>query len=210
MGFIYFEYINNYTNKYVDSVPFVKARVTHESFNLGDLPDELGRDDDMWYNLRYDRRKAVYDLERHLKKHPDNHVLLGWLSNCYKSIGQKRKAHALLEENYQKNPTELFPRCDYGVHQIKYHKNHKIVPSLLDETFNLHELYPGRDQFHVTEIMAFYQALGLYFVCEGDYKTAKLLVDTLKDIDCAQTEAVEDIEHALLDVKIKQAMRANR
>ncbi len=188
------------------SLPFVKAQVTHESFDDKILPVELAMDDEARHAIRYDRKRAVFILEKYLRKYPDNSVVISWLSNCYKSIGQKRKAYALIEENYQRNGNDLFVRSDYAVYQIKYRKNHTIVPSVFDKTFNLDELYPERDMYHVTEIMAFYQALGLYFVCEGKNETATLLVDTLKRLNCHTSEAVEDIEYALHDAKIKQTM----
>ncbi len=94
-----------------------------------------------------------------------------------------------------------------AVYQIKYHKNHQIVPSLCNNTFNLDELYPERKVFHTAEVSAFYHALGLCFACMGDLKMAALLVDTLKDIGLERSEAVEDIEYALRAAKIKQMMQ---
>jgi len=192
-----------------ERLPFVDALVTNQPFTCEDFPVEVGMDQEVMHAIRYDKKKAAFGLEKYLRKYPGNPVLMSWLSYTYDSIGQKRKAHALLEENYQKNPTNLFARADYAVYQIKYHKNHLVVPSLFEGNFKLHELYPEQEMFHTAQIMAFYHALGLYFVCEEDFKTATLLVNTLRAIGCENVEAVEDIEYALRDAKIKQAMWAN-
>jgi len=203
--FDYFEYDKTVR---VDSLPFVNAPVTDGDANEeATAPAEILDDYEAMDAIRSDQKKAVRILEDYIRKYPGNPVLLCWLSYSYNRIGQKRRSQELLKENDALNPTHLFVRFDYAVYQIKYHKNHQIVPLLCNNTFNLDELYPERKVFHTAEISAFYHALGLYFVCMGDLKTAALLVDTLKDIDLENSEAVEDIEFALRAAKIKQMMR---
>lgn len=198
------------TYEVIESLPLVNASVTHESFSSLEFPPELGLDDEFLDTLKFNRKRATFILENFLKKYPGNAVILSWLACCYGLIGQKRRALAILEENYQKNKAvEVFARADYAIHLIKYQNNHTIVPSLFDDTFNLGKLYPERKLFHITEIMVYYHALGLYFVKEGDLTSAQLLLDTLMHLGCNDVDAAEDIVTALRLAKTKQAMKSS-
>ncbi len=203
-----FNYFGYAKTVFADSLPFVNASVTDgDADEETTAPAEILGDYEAMEAIRSDQKRAVRILEDYIRKYPGNPVLLCWLSYSYNRIGQKRRSQELLKENYALNPAHLFVRFDYAVYQIKYHKNHQIVPSLCTNTFNLDELYPERKVFHTAEVSAFYHALGLYFVCRGDLKTAALLVDTLKNIGLERSEAVGDIEYALRAAKIKQMMQ---
>ena len=57
----------------------------------------------------------------------------------------------------------------------------KEISAVLGGHFSLTQMYPHRDVFHISEVVAFYSFLGRYRVTEGDLDQAESILRFLKD-----------------------------
>lgn len=171
--------------------------VTNEPIDLKELPPEVDKIHEKVYNKVHKMPgEAIVQLTGYLKKYPDHPVLLNWLICAYQNDGQYDKIGPLVFKNFEKNPTYLFARTNYGMYELRKNSNYKVVPIIFNNVLWLPNLYPERDEFHSTEAESFYQLIGHYYVYDGQLDKAQNVVDLLDSFD-ANPSIVEPLEMLL-------------
>jgi tetratricopeptide (TPR) repeat protein len=125
--------------------------------------------------------KAIPELLEWIEKYPDIPMLYNCLSGAYDKTGQYEKSHKTIEENYQRNPDNLFARLNYaGVYLDK--GDYEKVAEIFEYKFDLKLLYPKRDMFHISEVTYFMGIAGVYFFDIGEREAAQTYLDMLKQL----------------------------
>ncbi len=101
------------------------------------------------------------------------------------------KQKQIIAENYQKNPKNLFARCNYARLCLAENKTDDI-PEIFSNHFELKPLYPKRTQFHITEYTALTSVACEYLFQKGNVEQAEALLTKLQEI------APESVETRLI------------
>ena len=127
-------------------------------------------------------REAIPELLELIAHYPDVPAFYNYLSAAYSLSGQRDKAEAAIEDNYQRNPDYLFARIHYGELCLT-RRDYDRIAEVFDHKFDLKLLYPKRKKFHVSEVMGFVGLLGVYFFETGRCETAEKYYDVMNQID---------------------------
>jgi tetratricopeptide (TPR) repeat protein len=147
------------------------------------LPQEVKEAINRLHDLSQRRpREAIPELLEWIAHYPDVPVFYNYLSAAYSLSGQRDKAEAAIEDNYQRNPDYLFARIHYGELCLT-RRDYDRIAEVFDHKFDLKLLYPKRNKFHVSEVMGFMGLLGVYFFEIGRCETAEKYYDMMNQID---------------------------
>lgn len=122
-------------------------------------------------NINLSPKKMSEHLLDLLKKHPNEPIILNYLSIAYKILGNRNKTRIVLDEAIKRFPNDIYIASSYGLFYLEEGSNEKLL-----ETFKsciLGRCYPKRKVFHFTEVVAFHDLWGRYFEKIGKIKTAK-------------------------------------
>jgi len=127
-------------------------------------------------------RKAIPKLKTLIEKFPHNPIYYNYLIKAYENSGDQKTAEQVCEYSYQRFPDYLFARCNYAQYLLKKERPKKI-PEVFDNKFELQSIYPDRDEFHISEVLAFYSIMCRYFTALNELTTANVYGDLLKEFD---------------------------
>jgi hypothetical protein len=128
-------------------------------------------------------------------KHPRNPQIKNLLTTYYLVVDQPEKAYAYNRKTIEAHPDYFFGKLNLVqeyIHNLDYEK----IKEILGENFDLGELYPERDTFHVSEAMAILKFAVIYFAHKKDFRMAETFIDQMKEIDEDDFE-VENAEEIL-------------
>jgi len=110
--------------------------------------------------------RHIQRLERLLAAHPEYPLLWDHLSTAYMEQGNQEKGIFYIEECYRHHPNYLFARVAYA-NLCMIRKEIEKIPDIFGGCIDLAQLYPDREFFHITEVVAFCHCMGCY-LCETD------------------------------------------
>ena len=116
-------------------------------------------------------RDAIKELQELLSKYPHVPQIYNYLYVAYLHAGEKTKAIQIIKKNYEENPTYLFAKLNYSDYLVELGELEKVA-DIYNGIFNLKELYPSRNVFHITEITGFFGVIGYYYVMVDKYNEA--------------------------------------
>jgi len=125
--------------------------------------------------------RYIERLERLLAAHPEFPLLWNQLSIAYMAQGNQEKCFFYIEEGYRQHPDYLFARVGYANLCMKRNEVEKVI-DIFDGCFDLARLYPDRDVFHTSEVVAFYHCVGCYLYSVGHVGNAYICYDMLQKI----------------------------
>ncbi|MEM8727259.1 MAG: hypothetical protein AAGE99_00885 [Chlamydiota bacterium] len=117
-------------------------------------------------------RLARKDVETFRERHPAQPEVLNLLTHLYLSCRKIGKANRLIEENYSRNPDDLFAKINFADLCLRRKKPQKI-PAIFDGKSNLRQLYPDRKTFHISEFRGFTVLMGFYQLSLGNRGAAE-------------------------------------
>lgn len=124
---------------------------------------------------------AIKELQELLPKYPRIPQIYNYLYAAYMHAGEKSKAMHIMKKNYEENPTYLFAKLNYSDYLVESGQLEKVA-DVYSNNFNLKELYPNRNTFHITEVTSFFGVIGYYYVTVGEYKEAKKCLRVLSAV----------------------------
>lgn len=106
------------------------------------------------------------------------------------------KQKQIINENYHKNPKNIFARCNYARLCLADNKLDEI-PIIFSSHFELKTLYPRRTQFHFTEFTALTSVACEYYDAIGEKKLAEERYAKLQEIapESAETQLIKNLLH---------------
>jgi tetratricopeptide (TPR) repeat protein len=163
--------------------------ITEET--LEDEHDESGDSDarkfldesceDLFHQVHDDPAAAIPELEKLLERYPESGTLMNWLATAYSQTRQKEKAEQISERNYQLHPDYLFARINRAVFLISHGKFDEAA-KMMDNKWDLKQLYPSRDVFHITEFLGLSHVAVMYFSHIDEFETALSIAETMEKV----------------------------
>lgn len=127
------------------------------------LPAEIRRQlSDLHHRKGTDSESAIQELVALKQQFPHVPQIYNYLAFAYRYLGDVENAEKAILEEYQRFPEYLFGRIDYAELCLSKMELHRI-PEIF-ETFVLERLYPERDVFHISEVMAFNHLMARYCI----------------------------------------------
>jgi len=125
--------------------------------------------------------KALKILLNLHEKYPHIPIFMNNIAVCYEAQGKLCEANKYLEKMYQTCPDYLFGRFARAFKALDEGRI-EDVPSIFNNCFNLKDLYPERDSFHITEMLSFTYIIGMYLCFIGDIKAAEVYCRLLEEL----------------------------
>lgn len=134
-------------------------------------PSELKEYLRLYEKAQKDPKSAKEEARALLQKHDTLPEAYNLLTYIYVQLKKTRKAEKLIEENYQKNPKNLFAKINYADQCLRRGKTN-LISEIFENCENLKDLYPNRETFHYSEVLGFSSLLGFYYLKKGDRERA--------------------------------------
>lgn len=139
-------------------------------------------------------------------KNPRNPQVKNLLTSYYLVIGEPEKAYAFNRKTIEAHPDYFFGKLNLAQEHI-YNNEHEKIVEVLGLDFDLAQLYPERDTFHVSEAMGILKFAVIYYSHLKEFEKAEAFIEQMKAIDEDDFE-VENAEEILFAEVLDQV--ANR
>ena len=117
-----------------------------------------------------------------IQKYPDIPQFKNYLSTHYSLNDRLDKAFEINHRIVKEHPDYLFGKINLAMEYLEKGEFEKI-PEILGEALELKSLYPEREEFHIEEVMSFYNVSVLYFVETGNIEAAETRFKVMYDLD---------------------------
>jgi tetratricopeptide (TPR) repeat protein len=122
---------------------------------------------------------AVRELRAWIEREPLP-MFFNWLGAAYSALGDTRGAEDTVRENYRRNPQYLFARVNYAELILRDGDLDGALEAL-GGGLDIRALLGGRKRVHISELTAYFYAVGLYHIKAGDRPAAEHIYGILKD-----------------------------
>ena len=139
--------------------------------------------------VRDDPRAAVTELRAWIEREPLP-MFFNWLSGAYSALGDVQGVADTVRENYRRNPQYLFARVNYAEMCLR-DGDLDGAREALGGGLDIRALLGGRKRIHVSELTAYYYAVGLYHIKAGDLAAAEHICGILEDAAPGEPPTVE-------------------
>jgi tetratricopeptide (TPR) repeat protein len=129
--------------------------------------------------VRDDPQTAVTELGAWIAREPLP-LFFNWLSAAYSALGDVASVEDTIRENYRRNPQYLFARVNYAEFCLRGGDLDGALEAL-GGGLDIRALLGGRKRVHVSELTAYFYAVGVYYIKSGDFATAEHIYGILKD-----------------------------
>jgi tetratricopeptide (TPR) repeat protein len=143
---------------------------------LGDQVAELNR------QAKQEPEKAIPALEKLILQYPRFPILQNYLVAAYTLVGRKEEADALVEQMFLHFPDYLLARVAYA-RMFLEKGDLQRVGEVLENKFDIKQVYPERDMFHYTEVLHYTGIVAEYLIERGETDRAQRYVTLMEDID---------------------------
>ncbi|MBF0185770.1 MAG: hypothetical protein HQM06_15485 [Magnetococcales bacterium] len=166
-------------------VRFLSFNVTYD-----DLEDEFSKrfdqipDDpqELFDSISEDPVRASKRLKKLIDQYPDIPMLYNWFCIACSSAGDHGAARSAAKTNFQRHPGYLFGRLNYA-EVLLNEGNFQDAFETIGKTFILTDVDPGRETFHISEVMSFYGLVARYVLRLGKLKSAMTFLNMLQQVE---------------------------
>ncbi len=137
---------------------------------------------DIYPEVQKGKRSVIQRLERLCKKYPHVPQFKNYLSVALSHAGNEKRAFEVNEQALREHPDYLFVRTNQA-RVLMENGTTDGIPDLLGESMELKALYPEKDQFHILEVLTYYNTSVKYFLMTDDREAAQMRLDLLVQID---------------------------
>ncbi|NOX61769.1 MAG: hypothetical protein GXP42_07470 [Chloroflexi bacterium] len=137
--------------------------------------------DELFELIQRKPQEAVPELLRLKRKYPNIPQIYNYLTSALSSLGKIEEAEAVTRECLRRHPDYLFARINMAQFHLARGEYDK-VPEIFDHTYELKLLYPERNLFHITEVVGFFGAVGMYFAKTGQRTVAEKYLEILQKL----------------------------
>jgi hypothetical protein len=134
------------------------------------------------------RTRAIEDPEGALpviedlsKGYPEYAPFQDWLSGIHRALGDREKAEAAARQYHRRYPDRIHGMC-YLARSCIDKGRFASVPALLRHRFDLPDILPSRQRFHISEVVAFSGVVGSYYALLGAMAEARAHHDLLVEL----------------------------
>ncbi len=126
-------------------------------------------------------KNIIERLTNLIIQYPNAPELKNFLSTAYNTRGNRKKATEINQWTVAEHPDYLFGKLNLAISCIEKKEFHK-VPEILGELMEIKQLYPDREEFHISEITGFYKVAVLYFCDIKNMELAENRYEILADL----------------------------
>lgn len=163
------------SNHFIPEEPSViEDQITFEPIDEHDYytsKKEREKAEKMYYMTSENPKKAIPELKNLIKQYPDNPVYYNYLANAYLKAGYIPASEKIVITSYKKFPDYLFAKCNYADYLLIKERIDEI-PEVFDHKFELKHHLPGREKFHIGEVIGLYSVLCRYFTARDEIHIA--------------------------------------
>ncbi|MGB0879503.1 MAG: YecA family protein [Polaribacter sp.] len=138
--------------------------------------------DKLYSEIPKGKDSTLKRLTKYINQFPKVPVLKNYLSSFYAQKGNVEKAHKINEIILKEHPNYLFGKLTYALYLMN-NDNYEDVPKVLGESLLLHELYPERNEFLLTEVFSYYTITIRYLYHIDKDEEADVRLEVLKEIE---------------------------
>ncbi len=131
----------------------------HEYYTSKEEKEKIEK---MYYMTSENPKKAIPELKNLIKQYPDNPVYYNYLANAYLKAGYIPASKKIVITSYKKFPDYLFAKCNYADYLLDMERIDEI-PEVFNHKFELKHHLPGREKFHIGEVIGLYSVMCRYF-----------------------------------------------
>lgn len=125
--------------------------------------------------------RVVRQLQRLVKRYPHSPVLKNHLWTALSSAGRQGQAGALISRMHRDHPDYLFGLVSKA-HALIGEDKAGRVPELLGATLSLRDLKPEQDEFHPSEVVAYYVSVARFHLAQDRLPLAESIYDRLAEL----------------------------
>jgi len=128
------------------------------------------------------KKSGIKRLKRLIEQYPNEPTLKNYLSVLYNNMGDKKRSNEVNHYIVEKHPDYLFGKLNLASEYYDMNEFDKMK-EILGENFNLKELYPERDVFHIIEVEGIFKMAGMYYIGVNSFDKAREYIDALFELD---------------------------
>lgn len=150
-----------------------------------------------------DPRDAEAELLDLMRLCPEIPQLYNHLAVTYERLDRHEEATALMLDTFRRFPNYLFAKCNWAMQCLAKGRPEE-VKEIFQNQFGLHQMYPGREVFHISEVVSLYGVLAIYLLRTGDFEGAERYLAILRELapDHPMTKQAAKIVEAGVLVKL--------
>ncbi len=142
-------------------------------------------------------------------QYPNNPVIMNNLTFCYYAVGEEDKGLAMSDKLRETYPNYLFGYISSALTALSENR-HKEIPTIFNNCIDLQQLYPDRNTFHISEVMAFSHVMSKYFCRIGDIRSSRIYYNIMYKLDKEDTRLLDAMQEILaLENKINRSSKKN-
>ncbi len=127
-------------------------------------------------------KEALTVLKPLIEQYPNVPQLYNYLHIAYQMLGDRSNAQGVLQETLERFPDYLFGRIAYATDCLQRGKAEKVA-EIFEGKYDLKLLYPGRERFHLSEVLGFYTVMAWYFHTQGEPSRAEMYYKLMRQLD---------------------------
>jgi tetratricopeptide (TPR) repeat protein len=131
--------------------------------------------------LNNNPKKALPTLEKLVELYPMVPHFFNNLAFAYQKLEKYELSNNMVGQIRHKFPEYLFGRISYATECLK--NNLEEIPKIFNGHYDLKLLYPERNVFHVSEVIAFFNLMGRYFAKKGEFQKAEIYLEVLSKLE---------------------------
>ncbi len=140
----------------------------------------------------------IYEL---IQKYPHIPQFKNHLSVLYSAKGNSAKALQINDWILDEHPDYLFGKINKAHHYLQ-NKEYEKVLEILGKALEIKALYPEREVFHATEVIAFNNIAVWYLADTGNIKAAELRLEIIREID-SEADEIKYGEQRIFSAQLK-------
>ena len=138
---------------------------------------------DFYEDVRVYPEKVLPKLLKLQKKYPQVPCIYNYIATAYAFLKQDVHNLTMLKKTVDRFPDYLFGKISLAEYHLN-HSQHRKVPDIFDCNFEIYQHYPpSTNEFHVSEVRAFYGVTGRYFARSNKLARALFCYFTIEEID---------------------------
>ncbi len=138
------------------------------------------------------KKSGIKRLKRLIEQYPNEPTLKNYLSVLYNNMGDTKKSNEVNNYIVEKHPDYLFGKINLAS-EYYFKDEFDKMKEILGENFNLKELYPERDTFHIIEVEGMFKMAGMYYIGILNFDKAREYYEALLELDLDDAASLLEI-----------------
>jgi hypothetical protein len=167
--------------------------------------DKIEKIYDQMANPKANLDKAEKNLLALREKYPNVAMIENFLIAVYGISGKRNKCITTIKEHYKKYPNYLFAKVAYAREIM--HDEKDWFEQVFGQALCLEDLYPDRDIFHISEVIAFFALMIENLINKESFSSAEVIFDMLDELDHGSDNIIESLRPKMAMIKFMNTIQ---